>query len=948
MVQLPPLSTPSADVAMADVPPKTYADPSLTDEESAQLSQLSERLQKQPPDLPSHMEFVKLLHDGFARHVAAGGKPGDFSLLSDLRGAREAASRAVPIGEVLWLDWLHDERLLAQNRVAQTQLLDLLQRAITEEPASIALWRCYGDHIYYLWSMAFDVDSHPDEFWTTAEKDAAKAKFTRAQLMLVWEQAVAATQHNIQDGNVIWDRYMEVVLSDPAAAPSEQRANEIRSKFENRLLKYPHRTWEGTFSAFSKLVSAAVSNRDYEKIMQDIHQKSTQVRENYEHRAAHEQRISQARNNGDEEAERQAYTDYLAWEVGNSGVFSFPYINSLYERAVTRFWNNSTLWTAYVEYLISNASDMTSLLSTLERATRHCPWSGDLWSHRLWTMEKVGKTYQEVETLKHQATATGLLELGGWEELIKFHTTYCGYLSRKAFEQGATEEQLDIAHIGIVSAIEYINSFGKKSVGEEWRGDPQYRLERTQIEFLTQRGEIDQARDIWKQLVKSQHDRRDFWNRYYMWEMVAWAKYATAEKKLTHTKLQASAEAILALQEALKYHATMDNPETILALYQTHCEQHESFEVVQSSVIQCRELHTIISGRRYKEYEAAAQQHYDRTTEPNVHDNGEQDANQSLKRKRSLTNSEVDPHQNKKAKDQQTRDREHTTLIVRNFPSETTYNQIRRLFTDKAGEVKKIKKFGANNDNSVVIVEMETQAGAELARGQIRTFGDSKLDIRDYSRASLWCTNYPAAADEAYIRDLFQPFGEILEVRFPSTTTNARRRFCYIDFANPDDAVRAESTLNGKVMEGGDKLKALISDPLRQEERESAIDEQREVYIHGLEFHASRDDVREFFEQCGTVVSVRLPRQERNPKLNAGFGHVQFETKACATLVVVDTFANCGIGSGTESNCRTRRQEIPVPPCTSQGGRAQADFESQNVPCRQNKYVSPYTFTERR
>ena len=119
-----PLAAPSSDVNMADASPPQHGMSSLTDEECKKLMQLSEKLKKETTDLHSHMEFVKLLHDGFVRHIASGGKPSDFSFLSDLRHAREAMDHVVPVGEALWLDWLNDERLLACDMTSQALLLE--------------------------------------------------------------------------------------------------------------------------------------------------------------------------------------------------------------------------------------------------------------------------------------------------------------------------------------------------------------------------------------------------------------------------------------------------------------------------------------------------------------------------------------------------------------------------------------------------------------------------------------------------------------------------------------------------------------------------------------------------------------------------------------------------------------------------------------------------------
>ena len=708
-------------------------------------------------------------------------------------------------------------------------------------------------------------------------KTAGQQAFNRRELLLVWEQAVVATQHNISTGNLVWDRYMEILLKDPNAFILEDVRNDIYAKFEDRLLNHAHRTWEVTFGMFSRFVTSFATNKEYPKIMDTILRKTKHVKQSYEHRAPHELRIEVAQSTGDEEAERKAYTDYLTWELANKGVFSFPYINSLYERAVTRFWNNASLWTAYVEFLILNSSDAPFLANVLERATRHCPWSGDLWSHRLLSMEKSGRSFPEIENLKHQATATGLLELGGVDDLIKLHSTWCGYLRRKAFEPGATEEQLDIAHIGIVSALEHVETFGKKTLGDEWRGDPQYRIERIQIKFLTQRGDFQQAREVWRRLITVQHDSYDFWYRFYIWEMATWARRTTRSNSGVDPWLQSPIEATTIIREGLKHRASMDNPESLLAMYRNHCEQHESAEVLQQAIIEARELQDLISQRRYNEYEAVQQQysqvapHEEQVQQVQRGDAPTGEMVSMLKRKREESESSA-KQPIKKSKDESKRDREHASVLVQGLPADTTETQIRRLFSG-AGKVNNIKTMAASQ-GLIGIVEFESQDSAGYAKLQIKDFNGASIEVHDHSRSTIWCTNYPPAADEGYIRDLFKNCGTIVDVRFPSVISNTRRRFCYIDFLHPDEAARAQSELNDKVIDEKLKLRALISDPGRREERLSAVDEQREIFVKGFDFTATEKDVKDFFESCGKVDFVRMSQHESGR--SKGFAHVQF------------------------------------------------------------------------
>lgn len=56
----------------------------------------------------------------------------------------------------------------------------------------------------------------------------------------------------------------------------------------------------------------------------------------------------------------------------------------------------------------------------------------------------------------------------------------------------------------------------------------------------------------------------------------------------------------------------------------------------------------------------------------------------------------------------------------------------------------------------------------------------------------------------------------------------------------------------------------------------------RTVYIQGLAFTATEQDVRSFFKDCGDIASVRLPKWHDSGKLK-GYGHVEFKKAEGAT-----------------------------------------------------------------
>ncbi|CAO3652839.1 unnamed protein product [Cunninghamella echinulata] len=51
------------------------------------------------------------------------------------------------------------------------------------------------------------------------------------------------------------------------------------------------------------------------------------------------------------------------------------------------------------------------------------------------------------------------------------------------------------------------------------------------------------------------------------------------------------------------------------------------------------------------------------------------------------------------------------------------------------------------------------------------------------------------------------------------------------------------------------------------------------IWVGQLDFNATEEQIKEFFEQAGTVASVRLAKDRNSPSRNRGFCYVDFETK---------------------------------------------------------------------
>ncbi|KAH3947521.1 hypothetical protein HBH70_147180 [Parastagonospora nodorum] len=882
--------------------PRTFVTRSLDQQHIDWLIQLDQTLMENPFDYYSHLSLVTTLHQGFQNHLSTfESGPHAYELIHTLRDAYKSMSEKYPLGETLWHYRLNDEKTLAQNAEDRMGVLEYHKQATHEEPYSAKLWAAYGEYTSYLVACSWEQD--PPEHWSEEDRLIGRELFKPQLVLEALQEGADRVKYNLQESNLVWDRYLQVLEEDlERGGFSQEKAAHVAGIYTERLAQ-PHATWSNTFSRYSSFNTRYYKDH-YEQLMEQALQKNTHIKQQYANREEYEFKVLQAIQAGDQDAEYHAITRYLKWEKKTMGVYSFHLVNALYERATLRFPVDPSLWEDHVEFLIWQQDRSVDLLNVLERATRHCPWSGALWSHRILTLEAENKAFEDLEHVKHTATGSGLLEHADLEELIKVQTAWCGYLRRRAFDDPrATEDDVDIAEVGIRSALEFVREVGIKKHGRDW-SDPKWRLERIHMKFWLQRGNIDEARQILESLAAKQGDSYDFWYRWYIFEMVFWSQHATRNKANAGQQLLTPSQATAVLERGMERLTTLDLPEHLVEMYITHCEQHESVIKVRSAAIERRRADRTISIRREKEQASAAAIASQQATPPS------ELAESSAKRKRDGTSQEEvvttkkskmssaletsgavvngEPRDTSEAPSEaqssgQKRDREHTTIIVRKLPADTTQTKIRQFFT----EVGTVRNLVMKEEHGALtaVVEFESPDEAEYAlTKEAKGFHGHEISIERGQSTTLYVTNYPAHADEAYLRNLFAPFGEVIGVRFPSLKFDTHRRFCYVQFDNAENAVAA-TQLDGTDVESL-KLIAKISDPKAKKKRESAITEGREVYVWHLNFKVKEREINDAFSRFGTIERIKLPLKGHGN--NRGYCFVNFKTKESADAAVAE------------------------------------------------------------
>ncbi|RPB13337.1 hypothetical protein P167DRAFT_486416 [Morchella conica CCBAS932] len=846
----------------------------LSEADYQRIPALLEFITDRPYQYESHVEYIGLLHRGFLAHQQAGSE-GPYPFLEDLRKGRQEMLERFPLKESMWLEWIADESSIARSAEEVMVVMELCARAVEEENASVALWRTYAQFLEVQYS---ETRKKRRTGFANQAEEVIRDLFTMELVMETYKLGAQATMHVISGSNLIWDRYRDLLMKDLEADPSSAKLEYIRSLYQARL-QVPHATISDTFSAFSSFTTR-YNNANYESIMVSTNKIYAAALEKYSQREMFELRLKRERDNIAEEW--NIWEEYLKWETSQPNKkLDHEMACTLYERCLLRFGDQARVWEAYVFFVLEKVNTSSRTISVLTRATRHCPWSGTLWAQYIIALEKGAQPFDVVSDVKHRATKTGMLDLGGLEEVLKVNIAWCGFLKRRAFEQDASEDDFDMAEMGISEAV--------TETGKE---DPEYRLQRIHINFCTLANKLQGARSIWTELAGPQANSYEFWLRYYQWE-------------LTHGEKETAGDV---LKQALRV-KTIDWPEKILETYRNHVEDYGNVQDVEWATIRYRKLSMDIQERRAREAQEAAAYQQVQYQEQQQQQEQEADAAQpeeeargTLKRRRSILEAD-DAQQSKKPKPEvfikdmplapalpsaasvAKRDRENTTVIVKNLPAGYPEVKVRQFFRE-CGTINSINIITEKDGRSATAtVEFDTKEDVLAAQTKDgKSVEGRAIEVQIGTGSTLYVTNFPPSADEAYIRDLFKGIGEIVDVRFPSLKYNTHRRFCYVQFVSSEQAQKA-TELNGKQLGEKETLVAKISAPNQKVSRSGAVHEGRELFIRNIDFKANEKDLEELFTRYGKVEKVRMPQGPRKGS-HKGFGFVSYGTREQADEAV--------------------------------------------------------------
>ncbi|CAM8941471.1 unnamed protein product [Rhodiola kirilowii] len=449
----------------------TDSDSDSDEQQNLQLQTLEQDLSTNPSNYDAHIQYIKLLRR--------------MGLIEKLRSARELMSSLFPLSPDLWQEWTKDEISLATGKLHLTLffagqrpfpgLKKLYEKGISDYQ-SVSLW-C--DYICF-------IKEHDPSVCDRSDSGIEKVRN-------LFERALTATGLHVMDGGKIWEAYREYeqailqTIDDADTQAKEKQIQHIRSIF-HRQLSVPLADTHSTFKTYK----AWEVEQAYQKAMQM-----------YNARAPFEEKISE--NDISDPERLQNFMNYLKFELSSGDPAR---VQILYERAVVVFPITSDLWLDYTRYLDETVKAASVIRDVYSRATKNCPWVGQLWVRYLLALERGHASAEEIYMYVFERSLT--CTLSSFQEYLDVFLTRIDGLRRRLLTapEGDNIQELALIRETCQRAVEYLSPHLKNT-------DDLLRLHSYWAKLeLTLWKDLDAARTVWESLIKTSGSIRCYSRRF--------------------------------------------------------------------------------------------------------------------------------------------------------------------------------------------------------------------------------------------------------------------------------------------------------------------------------------------------------------------------------------------------------------------------------------------------
>ncbi|XP_037092097.1 squamous cell carcinoma antigen recognized by T-cells 3-like [Pollicipes pollicipes] len=831
----------SKDEAMSQ--DSSDSDDSMQDDaQEEEISKLMQELEASPYNYDSHVRLLHLLGTANSREM--------------LREARETMNKYFPLSPDLWLSWIKDEEKSMETDEDRERLLALCDRAVREY-SSVDLWL---------------------EYCQLAIGGLA-AEDGPVRVRALFERALIAVGLHVTKGTLIWEAYREFENAMCSGVPpgEESAAAAARDRVTalfRRQLRVPLQGLELTWAEYEAWLAAAPTaaqpdandRREYDKACKRL-----------ETLLPFEEALTSDETGGSV----AAYQQYLSHELAHG---TPARVQHVLERAVLDNCLELELWQAYTRYLdfeLRPASEVT--LAVHERAVRHLAWSAELWEHYIRAVERAGAPLQRAEELVTRALSSGLQTPADYQLVW---LTWLDLYRRRLSQDGTKGADLmEKMRVQFNKACEHLaQTFGLE-------GDPECTLLQYWASLEAANGLLSEAVALWNDIMSQGHDK----------SARMWLQYLRLVQRFG-TPEQLRKLLVRALDR------TVDWPESVYELWAAFERERGTLQTWDEMTYRYRVRMNRIKALRAKEAE---------------------------KEKMELDKAEAKVEK-KKQKDKEWRKNKRQELktaksAAKELPAKTenTSPQKRKLEADD-DEMRPApaKRTDANGDRPAPPPGFkpppppgfkpppppgfkpppppgfkpppppgfkpppppsETREDERRDRPPKGDEGGGTGDVERDSR-TVFLSNLDFATDEARLRSHLADVGDITDVRLVKDYKGRSKGFAYLEFSTIAAAEvalqRDRAPIDGRPCFVSRLRRGAQQQPQQGFKYNTGL-ERNKLFVRGLPFSATADDLRQKFSTFGELKDVRLVTFRNGH--SKGLAYIEFNEEAAAAEALLKT-----------------------------------------------------------
>ncbi|TNN51187.1 Squamous cell carcinoma antigen recognized by T-cells 3 [Liparis tanakae] len=659
----------------------------------------------------------------------------------------------------------------------------------------------------------------------------------------IFERAVTAVGLHMTKGHVVWEAFREFenVMLSTVQPPhgrilNQEEQDRLKAQIERihtlfrRQLAVPFMDMEATYAEYEEWSEDGVADtvtHQYKKALQQLAKCKS-----------FEEALLVAEP--PKLAEYQSYIDFELKEGDPARV------QIIFERTLAENCLVPDMWAKYTTYLDRQLKIKGMVLSSHERAVRNCPWTMGLWKSYLLAQERHGADHQTVSDLFETALKAGFIQATDYVEIWQ---TYLDYLRRRVDFSKESSKELEELRGAFSRSLDYMTQDVEERFGES--GDPSCITMQiwARIEALHCKN-IQKARELWDSIMTKGNSKfANMWLEYYNLER-SYGDPLHCRKAL-HRAVQ----------------CTADYPEHVSEVLLTFERVEGSLEDWDVAVQKTETRLMRVNAQRAKAAEKEA----------NL---AGQDAGRADQRRKTKMDKKG----------------------PKNVQKGTRAGEKRKAEQDDNTGTKRQR--GNGNQPSE---HMETEAGRSgrsappgykpALHGNKRAAAavnkpdddDDKPELRNDS-SSVFISNlaYTLEEPEAKLRTQFESCGPITQIRPVFATKGNFKGYGYVQFESAVSVAEALK-LDRREVEGRPMFVSPCVDKNKNPDfkmfKYNTSMEKQKIFISGLPFSCSKEQLEEICKGLGTIKDIRMVTyRSGKPK---GLAYVEFADEAQASQAVL-------------------------------------------------------------